>query len=97
MSRFMLGETTLLDSDSPEYFWIKRMLSESYSESEIKQFIVRAFGGDEQIAEAMLDVVKGNQTRTYLLYIVNSKNKYNSIDDKKYKNFNNELEKTFCK
>ncbi|AGQ92232.1 hypothetical protein MZJ31_004455 [Vibrio parahaemolyticus] len=73
MNRFMLSDKTLLDSESAEYFWVNWMLSEGYSAYKIKSFLMKAFGGDEQIAEAMLDVVKGNKSKCALISLIHQK------------------------
>ncbi|QFT35247.1 MULTISPECIES: hypothetical protein [unclassified Vibrio] len=74
MERFTLSDRTLLDSSSPEYFWISWMLSEGYSVYKIKNSVMKAFGGDETIAQTMLDVVKGTQSKFNLIQLVQQNN-----------------------
>lgn len=74
MVHFTLSDKTLLDSDSPEYFWISWMLSEGYSIYKIKNSVMKAFGGDERIAQTMLDVVQGTQSKFDLIQLVQQNN-----------------------
>ncbi|EHD0129792.1 hypothetical protein JZN57_002670 [Vibrio alginolyticus] len=73
MKKFMLGEDTLLDSDSAEYFWIRWMVGERYSVNKVCDAITRAFGGDKETSIAMLNVSLGKQTKYSLVELVKSK------------------------
>lgn len=74
MVRFTLSDKTLQDSSSPEYFWIRWMISEGYSTHKIKSYIMKVFGGDERISQTMLNVVKGTQSKFDLVQLVQQKN-----------------------
>ncbi len=74
MSKFMLSRDTLLDPDCAEYFWINWMIGERMSDSEIEKYIIKSFGGDHDIAVAMLNVCRGTTTRSNLCKLVEQKN-----------------------
>ncbi|HDM8136710.1 hypothetical protein [Vibrio owensii] len=73
MKTFMLGEETLLDSESAEYFWIRWMVGERYSANKVCGAITKAFGGDQETSAAMLNVALGKQTKYSLVKLVKSK------------------------
>lgn len=69
MEQFKLGRETLLDSNSAEYFWINWMCGENYSKEEIMRHIIKAFGGDEEIASSMINVARGKHTKNLTHHI----------------------------
>ncbi len=88
MDQFMLGRETLLDSNSAEYFWVNWMCGENYSKEKIIRHIIKAFGGDEEIASSMINVARGKHTKTSLITLIESKKlvEKSNATDKPYPN-----------
>ncbi|MDN3611539.1 hypothetical protein ACODM8_04895 [Vibrio ostreicida] len=66
MTKFQLGMSTLLDENAPEYLWIGQQLNQQIPKQDIATMINRCFGGNREIAEAMISVVEGRLSKFYL-------------------------------
>ena len=63
MRSFMLGAATILDNQAPEYLWLESQSNRAIPRQDLIQLIIQCFGGDEQIASRMLDVVERKLSR----------------------------------
>ncbi|KXF83212.1 hypothetical protein [Enterovibrio coralii] len=67
MTTFTLGRKTLVNRSSLEYEWVRLLVSEGETQSDVISAIQRCFGGDAETASLFFKVALGEKSPGYLL------------------------------
>ena len=70
MDKFQLGRKTILDPLTPEFIWLQKLIGDKVPRDQLVALIIKCLGGDELIADAMIETAQGNKTRTEFAMIV---------------------------
>ncbi len=73
-NKFHMTRNAIMNADSPEYFWVEKLVSENMPKDQVIMLIIKCLGGNETIADNMINVVKNKSTKTYFANLVENYN-----------------------